>query len=257
MGKYISMSHTTIFGQHAVLAALQENALSAATLYILQSRHDAKQAEICEIATQQSLPIESVDRQRLDQLSQQGNHQGVLLQGEATTQTYTVQDLVDMVQQAGERALVLMLDGVQDPHNLGACLRSADAAGVTAVVIPKNKSCGLTATVRKVACGAAETVPLVTVANLADTLEKLKQANCWVVGLASEAEQTIYTMDFCGSVVVVVGAEGKGLRRLTQDRCDFLAKLPMLGAVSSLNVGVAVGIALYEAVRQRNLHHLH
>jgi 23S rRNA (guanosine2251-2'-O)-methyltransferase len=143
-----------------------------------------------------------------------------------------------------------VLDGVTDPHNLGACLRSADAAGALAV-IPKDKSATLTPVVRKVACGAAEVIPLVAVTNLARTLEKLQQRGLWVVGTAGEAEQEIYQQDLTGPLVMIMGAEGKGMRRLTREHCDFLVKLPMAGSVSSLNVSVATGVCLFEAVRQR------
>lgn len=150
-----------------------------------------------------------------------------------------------------ESPLVLILDCVQDPHNLGACLRTADAAGVQAVIVPKDKSATLNATVRKVACGAAEVVPLVAVTNLARTLEKLQKKGLWTVGTAGEAEQVIYQQDLTGPTVLIMGAEGKGMRRLTREHCDYLVKLPMGGSVSSLNVSVATGICLFEAVRQR------
>ncbi len=147
--------------------------------------------------------------------------------------------------------LLLVLDGVTDPHNLGACLRTADAAGVHAVIIPKDKSATLNSTVRKVACGAAEVVPLVAVTNLARALEKLRQKGLWVVGTAGDAEQTLYQQDMTGPLIVVMGAEGTGMRRLTREHCDFLVNLPMQGSVSSLNVSVATGVCLFEAQRQR------
>ena len=147
--------------------------------------------------------------------------------------------------------LLLVLDGVTDPHNLGACLRTADAAGALAVIVPKDKSATLNATVRKVACGAAEVIPLVAVTNLARTLEKLQQRGLWLVGTAGEAEQELYQQDMTGPTVLVMGAEGKGMRRLTREHCDYLVRLPMAGSVSSLNVSVAAGVCLFEAVRQR------
>jgi 23S rRNA (guanosine2251-2'-O)-methyltransferase len=147
--------------------------------------------------------------------------------------------------------LLLVLDGVTDPHNLGACLRSADAAGVQAVIVPKDRSASLTPVVRKVACGAAETVPLVAVTNLARTLKQLQQRGLWVVGTAGEAQQYIYELDLKIPTVIVMGAEGAGMRRLTRENCDYLARLPMAGGVSSLNVSVAAGVCLFEAVRQR------
>ena len=147
--------------------------------------------------------------------------------------------------------LLLVLDGVTDPHNLGACLRTADAAGVHAVIIPKDKSATLNSTVRKVACGAAEVVPLVAVTNLARALEKLRQKGLWVVGTAGDAEQTLYQQDMTGPLILVMGAEGTGMRRLTREHCDYLVHLPMQGSVSSLNVSVATGVCLFEAQRQR------
>ena len=157
-----------------------------------------------------------------------------------------------LLEQQETPALLLVLDGVTDPHNLGACIRTADAAGVLAVIVPKDKSATLNATVRKVACGAAEVMPLVSVTNLARTLEKLRQQGFWVVGTAGEAEQTLYQQDLTGNKVLVMGAEGKGMRRLTREHCDFLVKLPMAGSVSSLNVSVATGVCLFEAQRQRH-----
>jgi 23S rRNA (guanosine2251-2'-O)-methyltransferase len=147
--------------------------------------------------------------------------------------------------------LILVLDGVTDPHNLGACLRTADAAGALAVIVPKDKSATLTPTVRKVACGAAEVIPLVAVTNLARTLEKLQQRGLWVVGTAGEAEQELYQQDLTGPTILIMGAEGKGMRRLTREHCDYLVRLPMAGSVSSLNVSVATGVCLFEALRQR------
>ena len=149
--------------------------------------------------------------------------------------------------------LILVLDGVTDPHNLGACLRTADAAGALAVIVPKDKSATLTPTVRKVACGAAEVIPLVAVTNLAATLKKLQQRGLWIVGTAGEAEQELYEQDLTGPTILIMGAEGKGMRRLTREHCDYLVRLPMAGSVSSLNVSVATGVCLFEALRQRGL----
>ena len=159
--------------------------------------------------------------------------------------------LLQFVEQSEQPSLILVLDGVTDPHNLGACLRSADAAGVHAVVVPKDKSADLSPTVRKVACGAAEVVPFVRVTNLSRTLEALKERGVWLFGAAGEAEKSIYDNDLTGSMALVMGAEGAGLRRLTREHCDHLVKLPMAGSVSSLNVSVATGVCLFEAVRQR------
>ena len=158
---------------------------------------------------------------------------------------------LDAVLNKQSEPFLLVLDGVTDPHNIGACLRTADAAGVHAVIVPKDKSAGLTATARKVACGAAESVPLIQVTNLSRTLKHLQDKGVWVIGTAGEAEQLIYQVDLKGPTALVMGAEGKGMRRLTREHCDQLVKLPMAGAVSSLNVSVATGVCLYEIVRQR------
>jgi 23S rRNA (guanosine2251-2'-O)-methyltransferase len=181
----------------------------------------------------------------------EGRHQGVMALC-SPGETYDESFLLKLAEEKGRDAFFLMLDGVTDPHNLGACLRAADGAGVQAVIVPKDNSVGLTPVVSKVACGAAETMPLVMVTNLTRTLEKLQQQGAWVVGTTGEAEQLIYDIDLTGPMVLVMGAEGPGMRQLTQKQCDFLAKLPMAGEVSSLNVSVATGICLYEVVRQRS-----
>jgi 23S rRNA (guanosine2251-2'-O)-methyltransferase len=191
------------------------------------------------------------DGRELDQLSGQERHQGAIarlkpagIQGEGF-----LDELLDKV---GPQPFVLVLDGVQDPHNLGACLRSADAAGVHAVVVPRDRAAGLSPTVRKVASGAAETIPLVQVVNLARTLRHLKDRGLWLVGAAGEADKDLYTADFKGPLALVMGSEGEGLRRLTREACDFLVRIPMRGTVESLNVSVATGVLLFEAVRQRS-----
>ena len=160
-------------------------------------------------------------------------------------------DLFKAVENKGGPVLILVLDGITDPHNLGACLRSADAAGVDAVVVPKDKSADLNATVRKVACGAAEVVPFVKVTNLSRTLKALQERGVWLYGTAGESENSIYDSDLCVSMALVMGAEGAGMRRLTREQCDYLVRLPMAGSVGSLNISVATGICLFEAVRQR------
>jgi 23S rRNA (guanosine2251-2'-O)-methyltransferase len=194
--------------------------------------------------------VERASREQLTDMVGEVNHQGVVAVLVAYAKTYSENDLFAIIESANN-GLILALDGVQDPHNLGACLRSADAAGVIAVIAPKDRSSPLTAVAKKVACGAAETVPFIQVTNLVRTLESLKDAGYWSVGLTEEAEQTLYEMDLAGPTILVLGAEGDGLRRLTKEKCDFLAKLPMAGAVSSLNVSVATGVSLFEAVRQR------
>ena len=180
----------------------------------------------------------------------EGVHQGVVADV-SPSQVWGEAMLDELLDRTEGAPLLLVLDGVTDPHNLGACLRSADAAGALAVIVPKDKSATLTPTVRKVACGAAEVIPLVAVTNLARTLEKLQQRGLWVVGTAGEAEVSIYDQDLTGPTILIMGAEGKGMRRLTREHCDYLVKLPMAGSVSSLNVSVATGVCLFEAQRQR------
>ncbi|MCY1219179.1 23S rRNA (guanosine-2'-O-)-methyltransferase RlmB [compost metagenome] len=189
------------------------------------------------------------DRHELDEWAE-GVHQGVVAEV-SPSQVWGENLLDELLERTPGAPLLLALDGVTDPHNLGACLRTADAAGVLAVIVPKDKSATLNATVRKVACGAAEVMPLVAVTNLSRTLEKLQKKGLWVVGTAGEAEQEVYEQDMTGPIVLVMGAEGKGMRRLTREHCDYLVKLPMAGSVSSLNVSVATGVCLFEAVRQR------
>ena len=190
-------------------------------------------------------------RQALDRLVQNGNHQGVIAYCKSAS-TYSEGDLKELLADLKEPAFLLILDGVQDPHNLGACFRSADAAGVHAIIAPKDRSVGLTASVSKVASGAAETVPFVQVTNLARTLEMLKEMGIWIYGAAGEAEQSLFKTDLKGSIALVLGSEGEGLRRLTRDTCDVLVKIPMHGSVSSLNVSAAAAVFLFEAVRQRS-----
>jgi 23S rRNA (guanosine2251-2'-O)-methyltransferase len=195
------------------------------------------------------VPVGQKDRRELDEWAE-GVHQGVVAEV-SPSQVWGEAMLEELLDRREGPPLLLVLDGVTDPHNLGACLRTADAAGALAVIVPKDKSATLNATVRKVACGAAEVIPLVAVTNLARTLEKLQQRGLWLVGTAGEAEQELYQQDLTGPTVLIMGAEGKGMRRLTRDHCDYLVKLPMSGSVSSLNVSVATGVCLFEAVRQR------
>lgn len=216
---------------------------------VMAGRRDKRLAAVLLLAEQQGIPVRECPRKELDD-KVDGRHQGVIAVAEAPVQMGE-KALPDLVQKAGPRALLLVLDGVTDPHNLGACLRSADAAGVTAVIAPRDNSASLNATVRKVACGAAEAVPFIQVTNLARTLRQLQESGVWTIGLAGEAEQSLYEHDLSGPVALVMGAEGPGMRRLTRECCDYLANLPMAGEVSSLNVSVATGICLFEAVRQR------
>lgn len=239
-----------VFGLHAarsVVARSPERVLGA--LVVAGTQSSELQSLVRDL---QALGIKPqfCPAKTLHQHSDGGNHQGVVLQVTAGRQ-YQEQDLPELCQQAGARALFLILDQVTDPHNLGACLRTADAAGVTAVVVPKDKSASLTPTVSKVASGAAETVPLVQVTNLARAMRDLQQSGVWLIGTAGEATQDLYQVTHQGPLGLVMGAEGKGMRRLTREHCDELVAIPLYGQVSSLNVSVASGVCLYEFVRQR------
>ncbi|MDR6180141.1 MULTISPECIES: 23S rRNA (guanosine(2251)-2'-O)-methyltransferase RlmB [unclassified Pseudomonas] len=239
----------TVYGIHAVEALLRFHPRRVKQLWIAEGRREPRVDTLLELAAGQRLAVESKPRALLDELVE-GVHQGVVAQV-SPSQVWGEAMLEELLDRAEGPPLLLVLDGVTDPHNLGACLRSADAAGALAVIVPKDKSATLTAVVRKVACGAAEVLPLVAVTNLARTLEKLQKRGLWIVGTAGEATQEIYDVDMSGPTVVVMGAEGKGMRRLTREHCDHLARLPMAGSVSSLNVSVATGVCLFEAVRQR------
>lgn len=239
----------SLYGLHAVQALLERHPERVIELALLQGRDDERLTQIVKLAQQMGIGIQRMGRKALDERAKDTHHQGVVAKVKAAP-ALTEKDLPRLLE--GKQApLLLVLDGVTDPHNLGACLRNADAAGAVAVVVPKDKSAQLSAVVRKVAVGAAETVPLVSVTNLARTLKELQQAGIWVVGTAGEAEQFIYDCKMTGPMALVMGAEGKGMRRLTRETCDELVKLPMAGSVSSLNVSVAAGICLFEAVRQR------
>lgn len=241
-----------VFGLHAVQALLSTQSDRVQRLVVLKERHDNKMQRLIEIAKEQRISIEYLSRAELDRMAGEENHQGVIAVCQQA-KSYSEHDLADILDNLNEPAFLLILDGVQDPHNLGACLRSADAAGVHAVIAPKDKSVGLTPTVAKVASGAAEVVSFIQVTNLARTLEFLKARNIWVYGAAGEAETSLFQAKLSGSVAVVLGAEGAGLRRLTRELCDVLLKIPMQGSVSSLNVSVATGVFLFEVVRQRQL----
>lgn len=238
-----------IYGIHAVQTILKTTPQRVRELYVQRGRQDDRLQKIHKLAEQHGIALQWVTVKQLGE-KVDGRHQGVAalcVQGETYDENY----LLQLVEQKGSRAFILVLDSVTDPHNLGACLRSADGAGVDAVVVPKDNSVGLTPVVQKVACGAAESIPLIVVTNIARTLEKLQQGGIWVVGTAGEADQYIYDIDLKGALALVMGAEGKGMRQLTRKQCDYLAKLPMAGEVSSLNVSVATGICLFEVVRQR------
>lgn len=237
-----------IHGFHAVNARLRQNADSVFEIYIDPQRRDPRARDLIKLAETCGVRIIHVDGKRLDGMVGNPRHQGVAARVNAAQK---VQHLDDVLDTLTEPALLLVLDGVQDPHNLGACLRSADAFGVHAVIAPKDRAVGISATVEKVACGAAQTVPYITVTNLARTLRELKERDIWVVGMDSEAKTNLYEVKQNGALALVLGAEGKGMRRLTRETCDQLARIPMLGSVESLNVSVSAGICLYEARRTR------
>lgn len=239
-----------MFGLHAVQALLKSAPQRVIEIYMVQGRNDQKLQKIVNAAQSNGIHCQVVNRNKLDELVSDENHQGVVAvctPGETYDETW----LFNLLDNLNEPAFLLILDGVTDPHNLGACMRSAEAAGVHAVIAPKDKSAGLTPVARKVACGAAEVLPFVPVTNLARTLKKLQEKGIWLFGAAGEAEHSVYQSNLKGPIGILMGAEGDGLRRLTQDTCDHLMNIPMAGTVSSLNVSVATGICLFEAVRQR------
>ena len=239
------------FGIHAVDSLLRRAPQRVLSLFVQTDRNDKRIQSLLMLAKNQGVSVTRVHKSDLDtQVAER--HQGVVavIEPASSEANLSERDLVSYLSGV-ERPLVLVLDGVTDPHNLGACLRCADAAGVHAVVVPKDNSAELNAIARKVASGAAEAIPLVRVSNLARTLKALKEAGLWIVGTTGEADTVLYDQDLTLPVVIVMGAEGPGMRRLTTDACDFLVKLPMAGDVSSLNVSVATGVCLFEAVRQR------
>ncbi len=248
----MSKQQEWVWGIHAVGELLRQRAPQVLKLLILAGRSDERINELRALALAAGLTVEEVDRKQLDKLAE-GNHQGALALCEVNYGVRSEKQLaVALDSLASQAPLILILDGITDPHNFGACLRSADAAGVAAVIVPKDKSAPLNATVRKVACGAAETVPIYAVTNLARTLETLKQRGIWLAGLAGEAKVSLSQQDLTGPLAIAMGSEGEGLRRLTREACDYLISIPMAGSVSSLNVSVATGVTLFEAVRQRN-----
>ncbi|HEY0268054.1 MAG TPA: 23S rRNA (guanosine(2251)-2'-O)-methyltransferase RlmB [Methyloradius sp.] len=242
-----------LFGFHAVLSRLRQHSASIQEILIDRDRIDARMKDLLSLADGAGVRLMQVERSRLDGMAgANGRHQGVIAKVIDTPIPY--KDIHDILESdLTEPPFFLVLDGVEDPHNLGACLRVADAMGVHAVIAPKDRAVGLNATVRKVACGAAETVPFIAVTNLARTLRDLKEAGVWIIGAAAEAENDLFATKFEGPIALVLGAEGTGLRRMTAETCDALVSIPMFGSVESLNVSVASGICLYEARRQRNL----
>ena len=246
------MKLTKLFGLHSVQAALDYSPKNIQQAWVDTGRQDKRLSKAIDDLLDLGIQPEKVDRKRLDRLSDSNNHQGIVIEVEMPGEL-SESDLKSAVESLTTTALFLVLDNVQDPHNLGACLRTADGTGVHGVIITKDNATGITPTVCKVASGAAETVPVYQVTNLARTLRWLKDQGLWIMGADGETTQTLYSTDFTVPMAIVVGAEGKGLRRLTKEQCDVLISIPMLGRVESLNLSVATGVLLFEAVRQRLL----
>ncbi len=242
-----------VFGIHAVSALINKAPERFIEIFLLKGREDDRLMPIINLSRKYGIGAQLVSRKVLDDKSDGEQHQGVVARIRPG-KSYTENDLDDILLAAEHKSVapfLLILDGVTDPHNLGACLRNADAAGVQAIIVPKDNAAQITPTVRKVAVGAAESVPLVQVTNLARTMKHLQQQGVWIVGTAGETDTCLYDVKLAGPIALVMGAEGKGMRRLTRENCDQLVKLPMAGNVSSLNVSVATGICLFEMVRQR------
>lgn len=241
--------HEWLFGIHALEAVITREPERLIELFVLKGREDDRLINIIDQARRFGIAVQFCHRKTLDDKVNGEQHQGVIAKAKPGKQ-YAENDLAIIVEQS-EKPFLLILDGVTDPHNLGACLRTAEAAGAHAVVVPKDNSAALTPTVRKVASGAADVIPLVQVTNLARTIRELQKAGVWIIGTAGEAKQSLYECKLNGPIALVMGAEGKGMRRLTRENCDELIKLPMAGTVTSLNVSVATGVCMFEIVRQR------
>lgn len=240
-----------VYGIHAVKAALKSDTAPIEEIW-LQNRDgkNRRLEEINALAIKTHIPVRQATRSELDTYTSHARHQGVVARLNQKPQI-TERDLTALVESIEEPAFLLVLDGIQDPHNLGACIRTANAAGMHAVIVPRDRASGITPVVRKVASGAVEAIPFIPVTNLARVLRHLQESGVWIVGTDEEADSTLYDIDLSGPIALVLGAEGKGLRRLTRDHCDHIVKIPMAGAVESLNVSVAAGICIYEAMRQR------
>ncbi len=245
------MSESWIVGINPVEGALSNDAERVRELLVEQGQRNARVLELAERAKALKIPVNHRPREQLEKVAGEARHQGVAALYEAPPLAHE-NDLAALMERDGSDTLVLVLDGVTDPHNLGACLRSAAAAKVTAVIVPKDRAVGLTPVVRRASAGGADRVPLIAVTNLARTLRELKEAGVWITGLAGDTDTAIYGVDFRGPVALVLGGEGEGIRRLTRELCDFVAKIPMPGAMESLNVSVATGVVLFEALRQRS-----
>jgi 23S rRNA (guanosine2251-2'-O)-methyltransferase len=244
-------SPKVLFGFHAVGVRLKTAPQSIIEVYVDPSRRDARMRQFIDRAKEAGVRLIDADGMRLAKLAGSHGHQGVAARVEPVAQVHSLDELLEDLEAKGVAPLLLVLDGVTDPHNLGACLRVADGAGAHAVIAPKDHAAGINATVAKVASGAAETMPYFMVTNLARTLGELKERNIWIIGTSDDAPKTLYQVDLKAPTVLVLGAEGQGMRQLTRKTCDELVGIPMMGAVESLNVSVASGVCLYEALRQR------
>lgn len=240
-----------IYGIHAVKALLERDPQRFLEVFVMKGREDRRLLPLLQQLEEGGIRVQVAQRQWLDEKVEGAVHQGIVARVKPGRQ-YQENDLPDLLASLEHPPFLLILDGVTDPHNLGACLRSADAAGIDAVIVPRDRSAQLNATAKKVACGAAESVPLIRVTNLARTMRLLQEENIWIIGTAGEADHSLYQSKMAGAMALVMGAEGDGMRRLTREHCDELISIPMAGSVSSLNVSVATGICLFEAVRQRS-----
>jgi predicted rRNA methylase len=237
-----------LFGFHAILARLRADPKSVVEIFLDETRHDGRIKDLAAVAERAGVKVMKVPTKRLDGFYGGGRHQGVVARVEVKSLSHSLDEILEQVKGP---PLLLLLDGVTDPHNLGACLRVANAAGANAVVAPKDRAAGISAAVSKVASGAAEATPYIMVTNLARTIDELKEREIWVVGTDERAEQSLYQANIPESVAWVLGAEGEGMRRLTREKCDLLVRIPMAGEVGSLNVSVAAGICLFDSVRRR------
>jgi 23S rRNA (guanosine2251-2'-O)-methyltransferase len=247
------MADHWVYGLHAVEALLRGRHRRPKQLFINQDREDKRLQALRDLAAQQGIAVENMSLQKMDQrFSDFPHHQGAIAKTSPLPE-YQEADLGNLLSTVEKKALILILDGITDPHNLGACLRVADAVDVDFVIVPKDKSASITPVVTKTASGAAETVPIVRVTNLARAMDMIKAEGIWIFGAAGEASESLYSIDLTGAAALALGAEGTGLRRLTRESCDALFSIPMMGSVESLNVSVATGVSLYEALRQRGM----
>jgi len=245
-------SHDLIFGFHAVQAALEQPVTRVIEIWLADERQDSRVSVLLDAASNHRIKPQKIEREQLDEMMPDASHQGVIARCQPLGNLDET-DLFKILDGLQQPPFLLILDGVQDPHNLGACLRTAEAAGVHAVIAPKDRAAGITNTVLKVSSGAAERIPFIQVTNLARVLRELQQRAIWLVGTSGESETTLFGSDLKGPLAIILGAEGRGIRRLTRENCDQIIYIPMQGGAESLNVSVAAGVCLFEAQRQRNL----